>query len=97
MYAKGCDVDQAMIMLFSNSADSEDGIIDSLRVKILDYVDKGEHLICGEHAMNDSINMNFIVLWNEASGDDLDELMKKELTPPCLEKEGESNRAFEGS
>jgi len=88
MYVKGCDVDRAKIMLFLNSANSEDGRIDSLGVvfKILDYVDRREHPICGAHTMNDSINMNVIAVWNEASGDDLDELRKKELSPPYLEK-----------
>jgi len=42
---------------------------------------------CGGHTLDDTINVNVIAFGNEAFGDDLDELKKKELTPPkYLEK-----------
>lgn len=76
-------------MHFLNTEDSKDGRIDRVVFKILDYVDKRQHPICGGHTLDDSlsISMNVISFGNEAFGDDLDELKKKELTPPkYLEK-----------
>ncbi|KAJ3512602.1 hypothetical protein NLJ89_g3419 [Agrocybe chaxingu] len=86
-YVKGYGVDRAKIMRFLNTEDSQDGRIDRVVFKILDYVDKGEHPICGGQTLDDRINMNVIAFGNEAFGDNPDELKKKELTPPkYLEK-----------
>ena len=74
-------------MHFLNSVDSTDGRIDRVILKILDYVDKREHPICGGHTLGDGTNMNVISFGNDAFGDDLEILKKKELTPPkYLEK-----------
>ena len=83
-------------MQLLNSVDSTDGRIDRVVLKILDYVDKREHPICGGHILGDSTNMNVIAFGNDASGDDLDELKKKDLTPPkYLEKATELLRGRE--
>ena len=69
-------------MRFLNSVDSMDDRIDRVVLKILDYVDKREHPICEGHTLGDGTNMNAIAFGNDAFGDDLDKLKKKELTPP---------------
>ena len=80
-------------MHFLNSMDSTGGKIDRIILKILDYVDKREHPICGGHTLGDSTNMNVIAFGNNAFKDNPDMLKKKELSKVF----GEGNRAFEGS
>lgn len=86
-YVKGYGVDRAKIMQFLNSPNSLDGRIDRVVFLILDYVDKSQHPLCGGRTLDDGVNMNVISFGNDAFGDDLEELKKKELTPPkYLEK-----------
>lgn len=79
MYVKGYGVDRAKIMQFLNSLDSNDGRMDRLVFKSLEYVDKQEHPICGGRTLNDRLSMNIVSFGDKACGDDLETLRKKEL------------------
>lgn len=62
--------------------DSQDGRVDIVVRKVLELANRHTYLTCVGERLSDKKGMNVISFGEDAFGDDLEELRKKDIPPP---------------